>query len=81
MGKGGSSVQVLQEAEVKMGLDIQVSYWGNSCEGERENEQEETGRACRLAPCKRRKGKKEAWAGGASDCLRQAGGESLSKGH
>lgn len=34
MGKGWSSVQVLQEAEAKMGLDIQEIDWGNSCEGE-----------------------------------------------
>lgn len=32
-------------------------------------------------PCERREGRKKAWAEDTSDCLSQASGESLSKGH
>ena len=56
-------VQVLGEAETKIGLDLQEIYWGK---GKKGRELEETGRAVRLLPLKKhqKKGREEEREGG-----------------
>lgn len=73
-GMAAVSVRVLQEAEAKMELDVQEIHWGLDMKNKGETSME-------TGPCERREGKKKAWAEDASDCLSQASGESLSKGH
>lgn len=80
-GRGLSLCRCRASKVQKPGWDWMFKrHWGHSCGGKGERSRRRPG-SVQTEPCPRRDGKKAAWPGAASTCLRQVPGELLSTGH